>query len=194
MVLDGSPFVKTLKQDRFAQCIPIIREEEGGNDDDPEDPGGRTSRGIIQREYDAYRKLKGATTRDVWTADEEEITDIYRHQYWLPWCPMLPAGVDLLYFDMCVNVGHHEATLLIQRAAHVHDDGHFGLVTLHSCLTANPIILISSVSHEKRVFYRKLRKFWKYGKGWFNRVREIEHDALLMVVAPDPGAPHVETA
>ena len=62
---------------RFDSCLPWILKMEGGNDDDPHDHGGRTSRGVIQREYDAYRREKGEATRDVWTASDAEIADIY---------------------------------------------------------------------------------------------------------------------
>jgi Glycosyl hydrolase 108 len=33
--------------------------EEGGDSNDAHDPGGRTHKGIIQREYDRYRRQKG---------------------------------------------------------------------------------------------------------------------------------------
>ena len=166
--------------DHFPACLPFILKEEGGNDDDPHDPGGRTSRGIIQREYDAYRKDKGEALADVWTASDAEVADIYQHQYWMPYCPTMPAGVDLAFFDMAVNSGPHEATVLLQRALGVKDDGHIGLVTAGALKAASPIRLISDFSDERRAFYRALRTFKYFGKGWLARVATIEQAAFKM--------------
>jgi len=47
------------------EIYKTVRVFERGNDDDPQDPGGRTSRGIIQREYDKYSDRKGLPRRDV---------------------------------------------------------------------------------------------------------------------------------
>ncbi len=169
--------------DRFDVCLPYILKGEGGNDDDPNDPGGRTSRGIIQREYDAYRRLKNLPPADVWHATDEEVRDIYLSSYWLPWCPKLPPGVDLCYFDMAVNSGPHEATKLLQRALRVNDDGHFGVVTLGALADAKNADLVEEFSDQRRDFYRSLRTFKYFGKGWLSRVQTIENAATKMVPA-----------
>lgn len=161
--------------------LKAIRLEEGGNDDDPHDPGGRTSRGIIQREYDAYRLHKGLTKRDVWSASDAEIDDIYRLSYWQPWCPQMPAGVDLVYFDMAVNAGPHEAALILQRALHVNADGHIGIVTLGAMHQPHAGELIAAFSDGRRAYYRSLRLFRRYGRGWLNRTTAIEAKAIAMV-------------
>ena len=160
--------------DRFAICLPHTLKEEGGNDDDPEDPGGRTSRGITQKEYNVYRRLIGAPSKDVWVASDEEVAEIYRTQYWMPHCGAMPPGVDYLAFDMNVNMGPHESTLLLQRGLGVDDDGHFGLLTMDAVAHHDPIRLIGAVSDQKKIFYRKLPTFRRFGKGWLNRVREVE--------------------
>jgi lysozyme family protein len=177
----------------FARSLANVLVDEGGNDDDPHDPGGRTSRGIIQREYDAYRRSKGEMTQDVWTASDTEIADIYKTQYWNPWCDQLPAGVDYLYFDMAVNMGPVEAAKLLQRGLGVNDDGHIGMVTLGAIKTANPLRLISDVSDRKRAFYRSLRGAKYYLKGWLARTQRVENIALKMAAVADlpdvpPGA------
>ncbi len=169
--------------DRFPICLPYTLKEEGGNDDDPQDPGGRTSRGITQREYNVYRRLIGAPAKDVWEASAEEVAEIYRTQYWMPHCPAMPAGVDYLAFDMNVLEGVHESTLMLQRAVGVRDDGHFGLITMNAIVHANPIRLIAAVSDQKTAFYRRLPTFRRFGKGWLKRVAEVEQIANRMAVA-----------
>lgn len=167
----------------FPRSLANVLVDEGGNDDDAHDPGGRTSRGIIQREYTAYRRGKGEPSKDVWDATDEEVADIYKAQYWEPWCDKFPAGVDYLYFDMAVNMGPAEAAKLLQRGLGVADDGHIGIVTLEAVKDASPIRLVSDVSDRRRAFYRSLRTFKYYGKGWFSRVARVEGISLKMAAA-----------
>jgi lysozyme family protein len=162
-------------------CLKAILEQEGGNDDDPDDPGGRTSRGIIQREYNAYRHLKDLPAKDVWSASDAEVADIYSISYWRPYCPDMPSGIDLVYFDMDVNAGRHEATLLLQRALDVTADGHIGIITMGALKRAGPKYIIKQFSDRRRAFYRSLPLFRKYGRGWLRRVATIEQQASKLV-------------
>jgi len=165
-------------------CLKAILLEEGGNDDDPHDPGGRTSRGIIQREYTAYRKRKGLPTQDVWKATDKEIDEIYEISYWNPWCPKLPSGVDLIYYNMCVNTGAAQATKLLQRCLHVNDDGHIGIVTMAAIESIHPDdikTLIHLFSERCLTFYRSLKGAKYYIKGWTSRTRTIEKKALALL-------------
>lgn len=164
----------------FKHCLQLIRVEEGGNDDDPHDRGGRTSRGIIQREYDAYRRHKKQPIRDVWKADDIEIDEIYYISYWQPWCPKFQSGVDLFFFNMYVNAGTNGIKVL-QRALGVNDDGHIGIVTMAAEERENPKILIPSYAIEARKYYRRLRDFRYFGKGWLARTDKIEREAMKMV-------------
>ncbi len=45
--------------DNFERCLAITLKWEGGYSNHPDDPGGPTMRGIIQREYDAWRRKHG---------------------------------------------------------------------------------------------------------------------------------------
>ena len=84
-------------KEMFEQSLKLVRMDEGGNDDDPQDPGGRTSRGITQREYNAWRVSKGHVVADVWGASEEEVDAIYHDQYWNPWCDFFPKALDYVF-------------------------------------------------------------------------------------------------
>jgi lysozyme family protein len=172
-----------MSTDNFPVCLPFILKDEGGNDDNPHDPGGRTSRGIIQREYDTYRRSKGEATADVWLATDAEVADIYKTQYWEPYCDKLPVGLDYLYFDMAVNMGSHEAALLLQRGLGVKADGHIGMVTLEAANNCNPVRVIGAVSDAKTAFYKSLHTFKYFGKGWLARVASVETIADKMAIA-----------
>jgi hypothetical protein len=107
----------------FKASLALVLQSEGGNDDDPADHGGRTSRGITQREFDAWRAENKNPLMDVWSASQADINAIYREEYWDPFCDGLPKGLDYLYFDMAVNAGPNRAAILLQRALKVTDDG-----------------------------------------------------------------------
>lgn len=174
---------------RFEICLPYILKEEGGNDDDPNDHGGRTSRGVIQREYDKWRTAKGLPTRDVWTASTDEIHDIYFEQYWLPICPQLAPGVDLIYFNIAVNAGVRRAAIIMQRALNIPEDsdefksGHeyVGPVTLRYAHKADAAKLINDFDQLVVAFYRGLPQFPRYGNGWLAREARIHAVALKSI-------------
>src|SRR6185503_11388890 len=110
--------------DRFTICIPYTLAQEcpfpnewdnpHNFSNDPRDPGGKTKCGIIQREYDLYRKSKGLSTRDVRLMTKDEGLTIYRGSYWLPDCPFIQPGLDLQFFDTSVNEGTHRAIEIMQ--------------------------------------------------------------------------------
>lgn len=164
----------------FKTSLAAVLRSEGGNDDDPADHGGRTSRGITQREYDAWRREQGLATRDVWTADQSEIERIYHDEYWEPQCDNLPSGIDYLYFDMAVNAGPHRAAILLQRALGVTADGRIGPITRAAIANADPRQLVAAYSQAKRAFYLGLHQP-RFTKGWLNRTATVEKTANAML-------------
>ena len=71
-----------MASDNFERCLAITLKWEGGYSNHPDDPGGPTMRGIIQREYDAWRKKLGKSRRSVRQIEESELQAIYRDEYW----------------------------------------------------------------------------------------------------------------
>jgi lysozyme family protein len=152
---------------RFEACLPFILKEEGGDDDDPHDHGGRTSRGITQREYTAWCVKRGLPDGDVWAAPNITIDDIYYNEYWLPRGPKLHPGVDLVFFNFAVNAGAGEAHKLLMRSIgpdDVDDDPQ----------------TIDRMCNEGEAFYRGLAQFPRYGRGWTSRTERIRAAALKM--------------
>lgn len=165
----------------FPASLKLVLQDEDGNDDDPADHGGRTSRGITQKEYDAWRQLKAQSERDVWTASQDEITAIYHDEYWEPFCDDFPIGTDYMYFDMAVNAGPHRAAVLLQRALGVADDGRIGPITRLAVSKADPKQLITDYTNAKRAFYISLHQP-KFTKGWLNRCNHVQNSAIAMIV------------
>src|SRR5258708_11859375 len=69
--------VPALPSQRFADCVALVLQDEGGNDDNPLDPGGRTSRGITQRDWNAWLQTHPGLPSDVFHAPQEQILAIY---------------------------------------------------------------------------------------------------------------------
>jgi len=171
--------------DNFEASLKLLLKSEGGNDDDPSDHGGRTSRGITQREYDAWRMEQRLAKLDVWKASDQDVANIYHSEYWLPWCDLIPLGTDYLFFDMCVNSGPHEAILLGQRALGVTADGRVGAITrtAFKAAMADPRGLAHKYADQKEAFYRALHQP-KYTKGWLIRNKRVLGEALAMIQTP----------
>ena len=167
-------------ESNFKASLAAVLKSEGGNDDDPQDHGGRTSRGITQREYDTWRREKALLPLDVWKASDTDIAMIYHDEYWRPWCDLLPLGADYVFFDMCVNAGPHQAIVLGQRALGVTADGRVGPLTREAIRAADARSLIEKYSSMKTEWYKSLGQR-RFIKGWLNRTASVRITALEML-------------
>lgn len=178
----------------FDSCLQFVLKEEGGNDDDPHDHGGRTSRGITQREWDKFRLTHPDRPEDVWKASDADIKTIYHDEYWMPHCPSLPSGLDLLFFDFKVNAGPKRATETLQKVLGISADGIFGEQTTSAIqsvmLNAD---LINKYADYRLSFYKSLAQYSRYGKGWSSRNERARHAALAMISAT-PESPKANPA
>lgn len=160
--------------------LRAVLASEGGNDDDPLDHGGRTSRGITQREYDAWRAEHDQPTLDVWRAPQSDIEAIYHDEYWNPYCDAMPIGVDYCFFNTRVLAGPHRAAVLLQQALGVTADGRIGPITRQAVAKVAPGAFIERFAEESAAFYRSLHQP-RFTKGWLNRVENVRQTALKMV-------------
>lgn len=169
---------------KFEKCLPDTLKEEGGYSNDAHDPGGMTMEGIIQREYDAKRTAWGLPTQWVRNISTDEMRTIYYTDYWMPYCPLMPAGLDLQLFDMNVNAGPHRSIVLLQRALAVDDDGQIGPITLGAIktfVTRDQIeTLIDNFMLQREAFYRSLSTFQYFGSDWIGRSVRIDAEAKAM--------------
>lgn len=171
---------------RFLACMPFVLKEEGGYSNDAHDSGGMTMHGIIQREYDRYRKSKGLPTQWVKNISINEQNEIYWTEYWLPHCPLLPAGLDLSFFNIAVNAGPGEATRLLQQSLGIKIDGNWGPTTNAAVVGIKAIDtprLIKSFGTDEENWYKGLSKFRFFGKDWIGRAERCEVLSLKMVAA-----------
>ena len=179
---------------RFLACWPFTLIQECPRPDDwsnprnfsndAHDPGGETMCGIIQREYDIYRKSKGLPFQDVRHLTRDEGADIYYNSYWLPECPKLSPGLDLQFFDEAVNAGPGAATLILQRALGITGDRVWGPATDAAVkVITNPVAVINAFTNNREAYYRALRGFQYFGTDWIRRSAEIGAEAIKMAQA-----------
>ena len=150
---------------------------------DPGDPGGKTMDGIIQVEYDKWRTQHGLPRRDVRQMTEDEGDDIYYNNYYLPYCPELPDGLNMVFFDSAVNEGVTEAVKILQFSLGLANDGKWGPRT-DATVKGIPDVraAIKSFSARRHGVYQQSRGYTLFGKDWDRRTNEIEAAALKMVV------------
>jgi lysozyme family protein len=166
----------------FDKCLAFVLKEEGGNDDDPNDHGGRTSRGIIQREWDKYLVSHPGLPSDVWKAPDADIRNIYHDSYWSPHCEVLPSGLDLVFFDFAVNAGSGQAIKKLQVSLGIPVDGQWGPQTEAAVKALTDVAgAINKFSDARETFYHGLAQYSRYGRDWSGRTERCRHASLLMV-------------
>lgn len=177
---------------RFLECLPHVLLQEcplpsdwsnlRNFSNDARDPGGKTMCGIIQREYDAYRKRHGLPVRDVRSLTQNEGEDIYFNSYWLPHCPQLPRGLDLSFMDECVNAGPFEAIKILQRALKIGADGIWGDETKNAVASITDLsAVINSFANTRLAVYRQMRGWQYFAHSWTARTASIKTSSVAMV-------------
>jgi lysozyme family protein len=181
----------------FEQALAHVLEMEGGFTDDPDDPGGPTNKGIILRVFCDHtrRTLNEFTRRQCVEAlraiSDETVKEIYRERYWQPSrAAEMPAAIGFMHFDASVNHGLTGAARLLQRAVARQDseikiDGEIGPLTMAAVHEIEPGHLLADYADERRRKYRNLHHFWKFGRGWLNRVDRGERSARRLLKVED---------
>jgi lysozyme family protein len=151
-----------MAEDNFERCLAATLQWEGGYSNHPDDPGGPTMKGVIQREYDAWRTGHGQHRQSVRLISEDEVRAIYRRNYWDAMkCGTLPAGIDFCVFDAAVNSGTGRAAKWLAHATSVDK---YCDARLH--------------------FLQGLGRLWHvFGAGWDRRVRGVRVSAKAMEAA-----------
>ena len=161
---------------RFVLCW------EGGFVDHPDDPGGRTNRGVTQRVYDGWRARQALPAQDVKGIADAEVHAIYQTDYWLPpRCDLLESPLGLVQFDTAVNMGVGRAVRFLQASVGCSVDGDFGAGTERAVAACDSATVLGAYCQRREDFYRGLvqknPKLAVFMKGWMNRLDALRHEA-----------------
>lgn len=170
-------------KDNFDKALAITLVYEGGFVNNPQDPGGATNKGITQRVYTAYLTKVGAAQKPVQGITDLEVRAIYKSNYWdQASCDDLPIGVDFAVFDYAVNSGVNRAVTDMQRGVGCTADGVAGVATAAAVAGYDPRAVVNDLCARRLRFLRTLRTWSTFGKGWQQRVLDVQTQALAMVV------------
>lgn len=149
----------------YARALQFVLRWEGGFVDDPDDPGGRTNRGITQQVYRDYLHDPHA---DVAAITADEVGAIYKSQYWAPLCLDLADPLALVVFDSAVNCGVGRTRGWLLKAdpkAHGTDSA------------ARYVLTLRGLHYETRATEKP--KLAKFLHGWMNRLEALRDEAGL---------------
>jgi lysozyme family protein len=164
--------------------LAFVLRWEGGFVDDPDDPGGRTNKGVTQKVYDSWRTRQGLPQRDVKVIDGEEVAAIYETDYWTPpRCDALSPPLDLAVFDTAVNMGVRRSVRILQSALGCKVDGDFGAKTEAAVAGCDVGATVAVYCRTREDVYRSLvvknPKLDRFLKGWLNRLNSLRREAGL---------------
>lgn len=147
----------------FLECHEVTAKWEGGWSNHPSDPGGKTMYGITEAVWLQWNRDRGISkpkpVRQITRAEAEEI---YFNNYWLAaGCQKLAPGVDLCTYDSAVNSG-------VSRSRK----------WLLASIGGTDIETIKKMCAARLSFLRALTNWAVFGKGWLNRVTDVEAQAL----------------
>ena len=164
----------------FRDCLELVLKHEGGYVDHPKDPGGRTNLGVTQRVWEEWIGHP-ATEKDMRELTPAIVAPMYEMRYWrTSYCEKLPRGLDLLVFSMAVNAGAGRSVKLLQDAIGVVADGVIGPNTMARINEANVETLIDKFSEARTAYYKGLKLFPVFGRGWLARTDKERLEALQL--------------
>ena len=168
-------------KDNFVKSLHHVLKSEGGFIDHPDDPGGVTNKGITARTYENF--LGGPVDvqmmRDI---PDNHVEEIYKDMYWeVVRADDLPVGVDLCVFDFGVNAGPVRSAKMLQSCVDATEDGVIGPKTLARVSEQDTEELIKLFSVKREEYYKSLRHFETFGRGWLRRNEDVRDTAIDMI-------------
>jgi lysozyme family protein len=165
-------------QGNFKECLELVLKSEGGWVNHPSDPGGETNLGVTKRVWEEW---VGHPVESLKNLTKDQVAPLYEQRYWRPcYGEVLPRGLDLIVFSMGVNAGPGRSVKLLQSSIGCLPDGVIGPATRGVIRDSNTATLIAKFSETRREYYKSLKTFPMFGKGWFARVDKEELEALNM--------------
>tara|TARA_R110002074_G_scaffold255675_1_gene428108 strand:+ start:388 stop:963 length:576 start_codon:yes stop_codon:yes gene_type:complete len=167
-------------KENLDDSLKMVLHHEGGYVDHPSDPGGATMRGVTQAVYEDWVD-RPVTENEMKALTVDDVTPIYKKNYWdRVKADDLPAGVDFAVFDLAVNGGTGRGARMLQKVVGVTQDGGIGPQTLAAVAKMDPVDIIENYAAQREAFYRRLKTFKTFGRGWLRRNEETRQAAIKM--------------
>jgi lysozyme family protein len=167
-------------------CIDFTLQFEGGYDAHPSDRGNWTGGAVGKGELKGTKYGIAAHVYpqlDIKNLAREQAIAIYRRDYW----PKVsgdaqPAGVDLIAWDICVNSGAGRALAIERQALGSTIATATGLAALASS-APDKVAIVKRMCAARASFYRGLKTFDVFGKGWLRRNAAAEARGVALALA-----------
>lgn len=142
----------------FKKALNFVGTVEGGYSNNPLDRGGATNKGVTQRTYNQWRKVRCLPIQDVRKITNEEAENIYYQFYWCEaGCNNYTPKFAILAFDTAVNMGTGRIKEFLQAAEYKYPD--------------------KFIEARKNAYYRIVEKNPSqkvFLKGWLNRLEKLK--------------------
>lgn len=183
--------IEMLRNDRtndFDNAFRYLMVNEGSYSDLEKDPGGRTIFGITERDYpEDFAKIYALYKQGKKDEALKLTKEFYRKNFWQYRYQLIhDTALAFKLFDLSVNIGKVKAIKLLQQILkyiykqNINITGNFDIPTFYA---VNTVIekygrdnLYNNYVRAAELYYKKLKLFWFFGKGWLNRLfrkREI---------------------
>jgi lysozyme family protein len=165
-------------------ALPEVLTFEGSEfTNNPNDSGGPTRYGIIQREYNAHRKANGLPIQSVNLISQAEVNNIYKGEYWNPiQGDLLAFPIDWITFDAAVNMGVQTSVNMLEQALNLPEDYKVDPKVIEAVKTACITMDSTHLLKEKELSERIARYHAivvdhahdvEFLHGWLSRVEEL---------------------
>ena len=168
-------------KDNFEKSLDLVLKSEGGFVNHPSDPGGMTNLGVTKHVWEEWvgHPVDEKVMRNL-TA--EYVAPMYKKKYWDSCgCDNLAKGLDYVVFDFAVNAGPGRSVKILQQTIGCVPDGMLGPRDISALANSDARDILEKFCAARVDFYKTLKTFPVFGKGWLARTERVRAEALNMV-------------
>jgi len=147
---------KTYEKKLFETALSFTLYFEGGFSNHPADKGGRTYKGILQTEYNTYRRQRGLPPLDVTQMSDSELMEIYQGYWDNSRSATMHPALAVVMFDTAINFGINNSVTFLQQALGLPQTGIFDAKTKEALANGNNRNTALQMINE-RIIYRYKR-------------------------------------